>query len=121
MKSRPVAFRSDVDIEQLDQDASLEDVITLVNKFSMLYSFRNKLLSFNANFDGYIAENVTIAAGATAFIQHYLGNRPKYRIIFRQTGNGVITDVNESWNDKIIALKNNGAEDVILTVFIARE
>ena len=121
MKSIPASFKSDIDLEQLDKEASLEEVITLVNKFSMLYSFRNKLLSFNSNFDGYIAENVTIAAGDTVFIQHYLGNRPKYRIIFRQTGNGVITDVNESWNEKTIALKNNGAEDVILTVFIARE
>ena len=68
-----------------------------------------------------MAKDIVILAGSTLGIQHFLGVIPKWRIILRQTGNGVITDVSSEWNTKTISLKNNGAEDVTLTVLIARE
>jgi len=117
-------FRSAPDMEQIPDGAELPEVIDIINKSITYLGQLNKLLSIQSNFDGYIAENIEIGVGLTAKIQHYLGVMPKWRIILRQTGNGVITDVNSTpsdWNDKIISLKNNGAETVILTVFIARE
>jgi hypothetical protein len=68
-----------------------------------------------------VAKDVVIASGATVKIQHFLGVIPKWRIILRQTGNGVITDVPSEWNTKTISLKNNGAESVTISVLIARE
>jgi stringent starvation protein B len=117
------SFKSDFDIEKIEEGTSLEDCITIINKAFNRLEFFNKSISFQSNFNGYIAENVKIPAGATSRIEHYLGVTPKNRIIFRQTGNGVVTDVNSvsDWNNKVISLKNNGAEEVVLTVFIARE
>lgn len=77
-------------------------------------------ISFDSNFNAYIAE-VKIPASSSLKIQHFLGVKPKYRIILRQTGNGVITDNPLDWTDKVISLRNNGAEEVALTVLIARE
>lgn len=116
-------FLSDFEMTQIPDNATQEEIISLANKAFKHLSFINKALSFQANFNGYIAENVKIPASSTVKIEHYLGVSPKNRIIFRQTGNGVITDVNGplNWNEKVISLKNNGAEEVVLNVFISRE
>jgi len=63
--------------------------------------------------------SVTIPASGEAVLNHSLKSLPKYRIILRQTGNGVITD-GSTWDDKKISLKNNGAVSVTLTVGIFR-
>lgn len=75
-------------------------------------------LTLADNFNASIKE-VTIPAGATIDIPHGLSIVPKYRIILRQEGNGLITDDQTSpWNDKTISLKNNGVVNVNLTVMI---
>lgn len=78
-------------------------------------------ISFSENFNAYIAKDITISAGGTVSIEHSLGVIPKWRIILRQEGNGVISDVYSSWNTKTITLKNNGLETVTISVLIARE
>ena len=111
-------------MEKIPDDADLPKVIDLTNKALSYLDFFNKFISLQSNFGGYIAQDVAIAIGETVKIQHYLGVQPKWRIILRQTGNGVITDVNSTpsdWNEKVISLKNNGTEAVVLTVLIARE
>jgi len=118
---KPRPFRSARDMELLSQDASLSETIEMLNRLTTSYSTLNKFISIQSNFDGYIAENVVISSGATVKIQHFLGVKPKWRIILRQTGNGVITDIPSEWTDKVISLKNNGGEEVVLSVFIARE
>lgn len=47
---------------------------------------------------------------------HTLGRIPTQRIILRQTGNGVITDVNADWNKETVGFKNNGSVAVTATI-----
>ena len=79
-----------------------------------------KRLDFTNNMSGQIAENITIGAGLEVEIPHSLKVTPKYRIILKQQGNGVITDGSENWTSRFIYLKNEGAVDVIISVFLAR-
>lgn len=120
-KVRPY-FRSSLDNTPLDDDAELSDVIDKYNSLIEHLDFLSKTLSLESNFDGYITE-VKIPASSTLRVQHFLGVIPKYRIILRQTGNGVITDVADSasWNTEFITLQNNGAVEVTATVMIVRE
>ena len=79
-----------------------------------------KNLTFDENFSC-LSKSVTIKAGKTIRVDHNLKSVPKYRIIVRQSGNGLITDGEQNtWTDKYITLKNNGAENVTLTVLIVR-
>ena len=119
MKS-PVS-RSAPDLEMAEDDADLPKVIFLLNKVIESYHGLNKSLSIQSNFDGYIAEDVVFPATTEVKIQHFLGIKPKWRIILRQVGNGVLTDVTSDWDNKVIALYNNGAVEVTATIFIARE
>lgn len=47
---------------------------------------------------------------------HTLGRIPTQRIILRQTGNGVITDVNPDWNKETVGFRNNGTVAVTATI-----
>jgi hypothetical protein len=99
----------------------VEEIKERLNDLIDAFIFQSSSISIESNFNAYIAKSVTIGAGSTKAIQHFLGVIPKWRIILRQTGNGVITDVSSEWNAKSITLKNNGAEDVTISVMIARE
>jgi hypothetical protein len=114
-------FRSAIDIPELDSDAALDRVIASFNELVTSYNYFNKSISLQSNFDGYIAENIVFAIGEEVKIQHFLGIKPKWRIILKQVGNGVLTDIPSEWDDKTITLKNNGAVEVTATIFIARE
>ena len=112
--------RSAVELKDVDSDASLSDVIKAYNELADMLNYTLKFLSFRSNFDGYIP-TVKILASSTLQIPHFLGVIPKYRILLRQEGNGLITDVPTSWTTDYITLKNNGTEDVTISVLIARE
>lgn len=99
----------------------LAEIKERLNDLVDAFVFQSAAISIDSNFNGYIARDVSIAAGATVKIQHFLGVIPKWRIILRQTGNGVISDIPLEWDNKTISLKNNGAETVVITVLIARE
>jgi hypothetical protein len=113
-------FRSSIDSIKLDEGADLEEVIIRFNELASLTDFLFKSLSFDSNFNGYIT-TVTIPATSNIQVQHFLGVRPKYRIILNQTGNGVITDIPLEWTDKVISIRNNGSVEVVVTLLIARE
>ncbi len=113
-------YRSHNDMKSISVGATLEEVITGFNELVNDYNRFNKLLSFQSNFDGYIAE-VYLAAGETKTISHFLGVIPKYRIILRQEGNGVISDIPSGWTDKAITIINNGVVAITATLLIARE
>jgi hypothetical protein len=113
-------YKSDLDLPQLDDDAELIDVIKAYNRLAKSYNFTNKNLSFQANFNANI-QTATLAAGASVDIYHFLGVIPKWRIILKQEGNGVVSDVTSSWTDKKITLLNIRAAEVTVTVLIARE
>ena len=117
----PRVYRSEPDQHEIEVDSDLPTTIAALNRLITAYTFFNKSMSIQSNFDGYIAEDVVIPATSSINIQHYLGVTPKWRILLKQTGNGVITDIPSDWDDKVIALYNNGAVEVTITVFIARE
>lgn len=116
----PRDFKSDVDIRPISDEATPEELIEGLNKFINYFNFTNKFLSLQSNFEGKIV-SVKIAANSQLQIEHFLGVIPKWRIILRQEGNGLITDVSSGWDEKIITLKNNGSEEVTLSLLIARE
>lgn len=113
--------RSGIDIQEVEDDADLATTVFTLNKLINQYNYLTRSLSIQSNFDGYIAENVVIPSLTEVKIQHFLGITPKWRMILRQVGNGVITDTPSNWNDKVISLYNNGAVEVTATIFIARE
>lgn len=57
-----------------------------------------------------------LAPNESKVIPHGLRSIPQYRIILRQTGNAVITDVDADWTEKTIGLLNNSANAVVLTI-----
>jgi hypothetical protein len=120
IKGKPKIYKSDLDFEQLEPEDGLDKVIKNYNSLAKGVNFLNKFLSFQSNFGGYIAE-VTIPAGREISIQHFLGLTPKWRVILRQEGNGVISDIPSGWNDKFITLRNNGTEEVKASILIAKE
>lgn len=119
--ARQNPFRSHPDIPSISPEATLGEAITILNKLIEEQNQLNKSLSIQSNFDGFIAENVKIPATSSLKIQHFLGVKPKWRIILKQEGNGVITDIPSEWNNEVISLFNNGAVEVTLSIFIARE
>lgn len=79
----------------------------------------NELLQGDFSLDKYLKGEilkVTLAPNETKIISHGLRSIPQYRIILRQTGNAVITDVDENWTEKTIGLLNNSANTVVLTI-----
>lgn len=104
-----------------DVAPELEEIKIRLNDLVDAFVFQSGAISIDSNFNGFIARDVVIAAGATLKIQHFLGVIPKWRIILRQTGNGVISDVPSEWDNRTISLKNNGIESVTISVLIARE
>ena len=107
-------------VKDIPDSATMEDIVENYNELAKMLNFVLKSLSFQNNFNCYIAQ-ISIAAGASEKIIHLLGVTPKWRIILRQEGNGVISDIPSGWNEKFITLKNNGAETVTISVMIARE
>ena len=112
--------RSAYDLKDLEDGSPIEKVIEEHNNVVKLLNFVLKAMSFSANFNGYIA-SVAIPATSELRIQHFLGVIPKYRIILKQEGNGVISDITSGWTTEYITLYNNGSVEVKITVLIARE
>jgi hypothetical protein len=113
--------RSDLDLKELPEEGiTAEDVIVSINRITQYINFLSKNISLQSNFNCYVAE-VTIPASSQLQIQHFLGVVPKYRIILRQEGNGVITDIPSGWTTKVITLLNNGVVQVKATIMIVRE
>jgi hypothetical protein len=104
------------DIPEIRGPEDIDTINMLINQFNLLA----RGLSLGENFDGQIIE-VTIPAGEEKVIPHKLGVLPRYRIILRQVGNGVISDTPSGWNNFQIQLRNNGAVSVTATILLVRE
>lgn len=115
-----VPQRSNIDLKNLKDTADISEIITQYNELVRMLNFTLKFLSFRSNFEGYIAE-VTFPAATSVTIQHFLGVTPKWRVILRQEGNGVLSDIPSGWNDKSVIIRNNGAGVVKASILIARE
>lgn len=108
------------DISPIKENTKIEDIIPQVNSLINAFNFLTKSFSFEKNINGFVT-TITIPATSQLTIQHFLGVTPKYRLILRQEGNGIITDVPSGWDDKIVTLYNNGSVQVTATILIARE
>lgn len=77
-------------------------------------------ISLKNGLQGEILELV-FAPNETKVVSHGLKAVPRYRLILRQTGNGLITDVNESWTKKSVGFLNNSANTITVTIKIFLE
>ena len=77
------------------------------------FAFAN--VDISNNFKGFI-ETVTIPAGQELRISNSLSSVPRYRIILRQTGNGIIEDGATAWSNDFVYLANNSGNDITATV-----
>lgn len=73
----------------------------------------NEGFSVDKDVKGEIIE-VTLAPSESKIVPHGLRVIPQYRLILRQVGNGLITDVNANWTKKTIGLKNNSATETVI-------
>lgn len=113
--------RAYFDLSYLNEDATPDQVITMTNQMIDTINFLSKNLSLKSNFDCQVFENITFTSGETKTLPHLLGVIPRYRIILRQQGNGVISDIPSGWTDKAIQLLNNGSVEVTVTIILLRE
>lgn len=107
------------ELPTLNKSVSIEEATDLLNRTVETVNY----LLTSGSFKNFDVDTVTaqIPAGEEKNIPHKLGIIPKGRIIIRQEGNGVISDIPSSWTNKQIRLKNNGAVDVTVTLIIVRE
>lgn len=116
------SFKDIPDLKSKD----LEGLVEELNEFFKYFNYMQKSLSLKNSFNCYIKEVTFQASGDSSGrdsqkIQHFLGVVPKYRIILRQTGNGVLEDTPSGWNTSYITMKNRGSEVVTATIMIVRE
>lgn len=110
-----------IEVPKINESATLKEVIAQYNEMTDKMNKLISNMSLKENFDGQIIENLVFAAGETKVIPHKLGIPPKYRIILRQEGNGVLSDTPSSWNQYQIKMINNGAVQVTATIILLRE
>lgn len=112
--------RSSKDSPKLVPESTLEDLIKAHNELISELNFFRKNISLQSNFNCHVVE-VSFAAGQTKAIPHSLGILPKFRIILRQEGNGVLSDIPSGWNTHKITIKNEGTVAVKATIVVLRE
>ena len=76
-------------------------------------------LSFEDNLEGFTVKDLKIKANDDVTIQNKLTFVPKQYIITSQVGNGLVTKTG-SWTQSQLYLKNNGNEEVTITIFFMR-
>lgn len=116
---KDIPYITEQDLEGLSTGKS-EGLLDKLGKLVTYFNYITKNLSLSKNFTSYIVD-LTFSAGEEKTISHLLGVRPKYRIILRQEGNGVLSDIPSGWNDKVAVIKNNGAVAVTATVMFLKE
>jgi hypothetical protein len=107
------------DLKEIPDRSELPDVIASHNELIREFNFANKNVTLEESFNCEILE-VVFPASSNVVIYHKLGIRPKYRLILRQEGNGVLTDVPSGWNQFQILMTNNGAVQVTATIMLVR-
>ena len=112
--------RAFTELKDLEPEDSPEVILEKLNETITFLNFLSKNLSLQSNFNGQVV-TVEIAASTNKRIYHNLGIPPKYRLILRQEGNGLLTDVPLEWNDKYITIRNNGAVTVEATIALLKE
>ena len=107
-------------LRKLPDEATHESLLEAYNDTIHYLNLTLPNMSLQANFNCTIS-SLKIPPSSNIKIQHFLGIVPKYRLILRQEGNGVISDIPSGWTNKEIELRNNGSVEVSITVMIIRE
>lgn len=97
---------------------SFVNIKNLTQLLNYLNNGLNKL-SFENNFNGFIVEKQSIPANSEIFIKNTKGTNFKYMTILYQTGNGLVTAGDQAWTTERLTLKNNGSNDIIVTVLFS--
>ncbi len=63
---------------------------------------------------------LTLAPNESKIIPHGLRGIPLYRLILRQTGNGIVTDLNSAWTERSVGFTNESANELVLTIKLFR-
>lgn len=101
------------------------DLVDLAKKLTVGLSN----LTFEDNMETYKVEDLEITIGSTVTIGNKLTFVPSQYIITSQEGNGLITktkgldvsgDATLLWDKNFLYLKNNGSDDVTITVIFMR-
>lgn len=112
--------RTSFEIRELEVGSDLSTVVEEYNEMVKYINFITKQFSLQSNFDGQVIET-TIPATTNKRIPHRLGIVPKYRLILRQEGNGLLSDIPLEWTDKFVTIRNNGAVQVKATILLLKE
>ena len=112
--------RSAFEIRELEVDSEIPTIIEEYNEMVKYLNFLFKSLSVQSNFDGQVID-IEIPATTNKRIPHRLGIVPKYRLILRQEGNGLLSDIPLEWTDKFVTIRNNGAVQVKATILLLKE
>lgn len=118
MIGKPI--RSSFELRELEPDSEISDVVFEYNEMIKRINTLFKSLSIQSNFDCQIID-VSIPAATEQRIYHRLGIPPKFRLILRQEGNGLLTDIPLQWNDNFVTIRNNGAVTVNATIALIKE
>lgn len=112
--------RSTFEIRELEPESDIPLIIQEYNEMVKYVNFLFKSFSLQSNFDGQVID-VEIDATTNKRVYHKLGIVPKYRLILRQEGNGLLSDIPLEWNDKFVTIRNNGAVQVKATILLLKE
>lgn len=107
-----------VELKEIEEGSEIGGVIETLNRNISDLNDILQSLTLSYNFSAYIT-TTTIAAGATIKVPHKLRVIPSHRIILKQVGGGVITDLN--YTENYIELNNGGGSSAEVTVAIFRE
>lgn len=94
----------------------------IVFKINEIVDYLNLMMNkmtIDDNFNG-VVKTLVIPNGEEVEVSHSLKMVPKYWLTLRHVGNGLITEGDTPWTDKVIYLKNNGASDVTIIILIMR-
>jgi len=98
------------------EDKSFGDMVDKLN------SLFNRGVTLLNNMNGQIIEVTLPAAGTEVDVRHNLNVTPKYRIILKQRGDGIILDGDTPWDGTTVYFKASQAtEDIITTILLMRE
>lgn len=87
-----------------------------------LNAFFRRGITLENNLDGEIVQAVLPSVGTEVGIRHNLNVVPKYRIILKHRGDGIILDGDTAWDGKTVYFKASQAtQDITTTILLMRE
>lgn len=110
--------RNIVELREIPEDVTdIEEIKRIYNESITELNFVLRSLTLK-NLDGEIITR-EIPASSTVDIPHKLGIVPKYKILLRQVGGGLVRDLN--FTDTYVRLEHLGIEPTTITFIIVKD